>query len=201
MKLKPSAILFDLDGVLIDSLTAWWSSLNKSLEAFNYEPITREEFIEKYWGHDLYDNLKTMKIPMEVGNFCNNVYGEHINVIKIYPETKDTLEKLSKYKKSIITNTPKDCAVQILKKFEIEKHFEFVLTSDDVTMAKPNPEIVLKSCEMLDVNPTEVILVGDTESDVKAGKAAGCKVIGINVDADYTINKLSDLTKIIENFK
>ena len=197
MKLKPSAILFDMDGVLIDSLEAWLLSLNKSLEAFNYETISKEKFIEKYWGHDLYDNLKTMEIPMEVGNFCNNVYGKHINLIKIYPETKDTLEKLTGFKKSIITNTPKNCAVQILKKFDIEKHFEFVLTSDDVAMAKPDPEIVLKSCEMLDVKPSEVILVGDTESDVKAGRAAGCKVIGINVKADFTINNLSELTLLL----
>ena len=197
MKLKPSAILFDMDGVLVDTLNAWWLSLNISLKAFNYKIIIREEFIEKYWGHDLYDNLKTMNIPLKVGTYCNNVYGEHIDMIKIYPETKDTLQKLNKYKKSIITNTPKDSAVQILKRFDIEKYFEFILTSDDVTMAKPNPEIVLKSCKMLNANPTEVVLVGDTESDVKAGKAAGCNVIGINVDADYTISNLSELITIL----
>jgi len=196
MKLEPSAILFDMDGVLVDTLDAWWLSLNISLKAFNYVTISKEEFIEKYWGHDLYDNLKTMNIPLEVGTYCNNVYGEHIDMIKIYPETKDTLQKFSKYKKSIITNTPKNCTVQILKRFDIEKYFEFILTSDDVTMAKPDPEIVLKSCKMLNANPTEVVLVGDTESDVKAGKAAGCKVIGINVDADYTISNLSELTTI-----
>ena len=199
MKFKPRAILFDMDGVLVDSLDAWWISLNKSLEAYNYEPISREKFIEKYWGHDLYDNLKTMEIPMEIGNFCNNVYGENINLIKIYTKTKYTLEKLTSYKKSIITNTPKDCAIQILKKFDIQKHFEFVLTSDDVAMAKPDPEIVLKSCEMLDVKPSEVILVGDTDSDVKAGRAAGCIVVGINVKADYTIKDISELPILISS--
>ena len=120
MKLKPSAILFDMDGVLVDSLDAWWSSLNSSLKAFNYEPISREKFIERYWGHDLYDNLKTMNIPLEVGNFCNNVYRDSIDFVKLYPETKETLQKLDKYRKTIITNTPKDCAVRILKKFGLK---------------------------------------------------------------------------------
>lgn len=197
MKLKPSAILFDMDGVLVDSLDAWWHALNGALEAFNYKKISHGEFIERYWGHDLYDNLDTMKIPLEVGTFCNNLYGEHIDGIKIYPDTKDALQKLEKYKKSIITNTPKDCAVQILKKFDIEKYFKFVLTSDDVTMSKPHPEIVLKSCKLLDANPAEVVLIGDTDSDVKAGRAAGCKVVGINVDADYTIKNLSELISLI----
>ena len=198
MKLKPAAILFDMDGVLVDSLDSWRISLNHSLKNFNYKPLTREEFIKKYWGHDLYDNLKTMNIPEKVGHFCNTVYSNHIGNIHIYPETKNTLEKLQGYKKTIITNTPKDCAVQILKRFGINNYFEFILTSDDVSMAKPNPEIVLKSCELLKVNPKNVVLVGDTNSDVQAGHKAGCKVIGINIEADYTVKNILEITDIIK---
>jgi len=198
MKLKPAAILFDMDGVLVDSLDSWWISLNHSLENFNYKPLTRVEFIKKYWGHDLYDNLQTMNIPEKVGHFCNNVYSTHINNIHIYSETKKTLEKLQNYRKTIITNTPKDCTVQILKRFEINNYFEFILTSDDVSMAKPDPEIVLKSCELLKVKPEEVVLVGDTNSDVQAGHKAGCLVIGINIEADYTIKNISEITDIIK---
>ena len=138
-----------------------------------------------------------MNLPLEVGLFCNQVYGDHLDGIKIFPETKNVLEKLKNYKKSIITNTPNDCAVQILRNFDIERFFEFVLTSDDVSMAKPDPEIVLKSCEIMGVDPLEAVLVGDTLSDVRAGRAAGCTVIGIKVDADITINDISELLKII----
>ena len=67
----------------------------------------------------------------------------------------------------------------------------------DVKMSKPNPEIVIKSCKLLNLKPKEVILVGDTKSDVEAGRAAGCKVIGINVDADYTVKNISELTKLL----
>lgn len=197
MKLKPRAILFDMDGVLVDSLDSWLSALNSALKVYNYKQISKDEFLKKYWGHDLYDNIERMNLPVKVGRFCNNVYGEHIDRIKIYTETKDTLQKLRDYKKAIITNTPKDCAVQILKRFDIEKYFEFVVTSDDVSMAKPSPEIVLKACERLNVDPEDVVLIGDTDSDVKAGRAAGCKVVGINVEADYTIIDLSELTTLI----
>ena len=197
MKLKPGAILFDMDGVLVDSLDSWWLSLNAALKNYNYNEISKEEFINSYWGHDLYDNIKKMNLPLKVGRFCNNVYRQHTDKIKIYAETKDILQKLKNYKKAIITNTPKDCTIKILKRFDIEKYFEFVMTSDDVKMAKPNPEIVIKACKKLGVNPENVVLVGDTDSDVKAGKAAGCKVIGINVDADYNIKKISELTSLI----
>ena len=64
--------------------------------------------------------------------------------------------------------------------------------------AKPDPEIVIKACTVLDVEPDNTVLVGDTDSDVKAGKAAGCIVVGINVDADYTIKNLSELIKLIQ---
>ena len=198
MKLKPKAILFDMDGVLVDSLDAWWLSLNSSLEAYNKQKISRDEFIKKYWGHDLYDNIKKMNLPLEIANFCNNVYGKNIDKIKIYKETKTTLEKLGDYKKAIITNTPKDCALQILKKFNIDNFFDFVMTSDDVINAKPNPEIVLKACKHLKVEPKDVILVGDTDSDVKAGKKAGCIIVGINIDSDYTIKSLSELILLLE---
>jgi pyrophosphatase PpaX len=197
MKLKPAAILFDMDGVLIDSLGSWLKSLNHALRYYNKKEISLEEFVEKYWGHDLFDNLTKMDLPIEVGLFCNKVYGDHLDGIKIFPETKNVLEKLKNYKKSIITNTPNDCAVQILRNFDIERFFEFVLTSDDVSMAKPDPEIVLKSCEKMDVDPLEAVLVGDTLSDVRAGRAVGCTVIGIKVDADITINDISELLGII----
>ena len=197
MKLRPSAILFDMDGVLVDSLDAWWESLNSSLKAFNLKPMTREEFIRKYWGHDLRDNLKTMKLDPEIGTFCNTVYSEHLSSIHIYPDTKKTLETLHQYKKAVITNTPKDCAQQILKQFDIEQFFQVIVTSDEVKFAKPNPEIIFKACSLLHVQPKEVITIGDTDSDVKAGRAAGCTVIGLNITADYRITRLSDLPALL----
>jgi len=198
MRLKPKAILFDMDGVLVDSIDSWLLSLNSALEAFNHKKISMEEFVKKYWGHDLYDNLRKMNLPLKVAPFCNNVYSNNTDKIKIFSETKPTLEKLGKYKKAIITNTPKDCAVKILKQFNIEKFFEFVMTSDDVSMGKPNPEIVLKACKRFKVEPKDVLLIGDTDNDVKAGKSAGCIVIGVNVEADYTIKNISELYSLLE---
>lgn len=198
MKLKPRAILFDMDGVLIDSLESWLSSLNAALRYLDHKEISREDFVKKYWGHDLYDNLERMGLSRDIGIFCNDIYSNHLEDVRIYPDTKDTLQRLGGYKKGIITNTPKVCAYEILKQFDLEKYFDVVITSDDVNKAKPDPEIVLKACEFLDVEPKEVVLVGDTNSDVRAGKAAGCTVIGVNIGADYTVKDISELTRLIE---
>jgi HAD superfamily hydrolase (TIGR01509 family) len=198
-KLKPAAILFDMDGVLVDSLDSWWKSLNTALKNYKNEEISREEFIEKFWGHELLDNLEKLGLDGKIGAFCNNIYYSYIDELKIFSGTKKILKKLDKYPKAIITNTPRDCAVQILKKFGIDKHFKMVITSDQVQNGKPAPDIVFEACKRLDVKPEEVILIGDTESDVKAGRAAGCIVIGINIDADFSINSISELPNIINS--
>jgi HAD superfamily hydrolase (TIGR01509 family) len=197
MKLTPSAILYDMDGVLVDSLDSWWKALNSALKRFKHQEITRDEFMKTYWGHDLKANLKRLKLNPEVAQFCNITYGNHLDYIHIYPDTKTTLQKLSPYKKAIITNTPTDCARQILKKFDIEPYFQEIITSDDVKKAKPDPEIVYKACEKLRVDPKTVILIGDTLSDVKAGQAAGCIVVGLNTPADITIQNLSELPGLL----
>jgi HAD superfamily hydrolase (TIGR01509 family) len=198
MKLAPSAILFDMDGVLVDSLDSWWKALNSALQRFKHQEITREEFVKIYWGHDLKANLERLQLNPSVAQFCNVTYGNHIDYIKIYPDTKSVLKRLSSYKKAIITNTPTDCARQILRKFSIEHYFQEVVTSDDVKRAKPDPEVVFKACERLGVDPKTAVLVGDTDSDVKAGRAAGCTVVGLNVAADVTIQRLSGLVELLE---
>ncbi|MFH1101480.1 MAG: HAD family hydrolase [Methanobacteriota archaeon] len=197
MLLNPHAILFDMDGVLVDSLDSWWYAMNSALKTYNQKEISREEFIKKYWGHDLRDNLKTMNLDPEIGTFCNTIYSAHLNAIKIYPDTQKTLQTLHHYTKGIITNTPRECTKKILKQFAINQYFQVIVTSDEVSYAKPHPEIIIKACQLLNVDPTTVLTIGDTESDVKAGRSAGCTVIGLNIDADIRIQRLSQILDLV----
>lgn len=198
MKLKPDAILFDMDGVLIDSLDSWWMALNSAFKAYEYKEISRDEFTDKYWGHDLNSNLDRMEMDLGVISYCNNAYVNYLDSVKIYKDTKETLLKFKEYKKAIITNTPKSCTDQILEKLKLADFFNVVMTSDQVRMGKPSPEIVFSACEKLNVDSKRCVVVGDTKSDIIAGKSAGCEVIGVRIDADYKIENLSDLEKIIE---
>ena len=198
MKLKSKALLFDMDGVLIDSLDTWWQAVNSAFKITYNREITRQEFIEKYWGHDLRDILEKEKLNPEVAEVCNFYYPKFIDLTLIYPDTISTLKKLNKFKKALITNTPRICTKQVLKKYDLEEYFDTILTCNDVPRAKPHPEIVFKACKNLNINPKEAILIGDTKSDIIAGKAAGCTIIGFNIKADYTISKISELLNILE---
>jgi|YNPNPStandDraft_1061719.scaffolds.fasta_scaffold02755_9 HAD superfamily hydrolase (TIGR01509 family) len=194
---QPDAILFDMDGVLVDSLDSWWLSLNNAMKMYTDNEITREEFIKTYWGHDLRDNLKRAGLDPRIVQFCNMIYSDYIYAVRLYPDTKPTLKRLHGYRKGVITNTPRDCAKQILSKFDIDYYFDIVVTSDEVKIGKPDPEIIYKACSSLNVEPAKVIVVGDTVNDVKAGRAAGCTVVGVNVDADVTIRSLSELPDLL----
>ena len=199
VKLKPAAILFDMDGVLVDSLDSWWKSLNAALKNYKNKEISRQEFIEKFWGHELLGNLRKLGLDEKIIVFCNNIYYNYIDELKIFAGTKETLKKLKKYPKAIVTNTPRDCTIRILNNFGIDKYFKVIITSDQIERGKPSPDLIYEACKRLGVKTEEVVLIGDTESDVKAGRAAGCKVIGINVDADFSIKNISELLNIIDN--
>jgi HAD superfamily hydrolase (TIGR01549 family) len=198
MKFIPSALLFDLDGVLVDSVDAWLAALNTAMKISGNRLISKKEFIENYWGFDLNNTISKIGLDKKIVAICNKSYENHINKVRLMPEVKETLEKLINYKKGIITNTPKDRTMQVIDKLNLGNYFSTIVTSDDVENSKPSPEIIFKACKNLNVKSEEVVSIGDTLSDVKAGKAAGCTVIGLNIQADYKIEKISEIIKIID---
>jgi HAD superfamily hydrolase (TIGR01509 family) len=193
----PEALLFDMDGVLVNSLDSWWHALNSALKTFNQHEITRDEFIHQFWGHDLYENIRRLGLPEAIGPFCNQIYAQYLDYTILYPETVPTLERLATYRKAVITNSPRPCTERILGRYHIASFFEVVVTSDDVTKGKPDPELVFTACQKLHVTPSKTLLIGDTVNDVLAGHAAGCRVIGINIKADETIHSLAQLPTLL----
>jgi len=197
MDFKPTTLLFDLDGVIVNSADVWLLSLNTALEYFDHKPINLDLFNEKFWGNDVNNTLELLGLPKKALVIVNKTYLKNIDRVKIFSDVELTLKYLKYFKKGIITNTPKKIAQYLLEKFNILKYFNIIVTSDDVKYGKPNPEIIIKACKLLDVQPKEVVIIGDTISDVEAGKNLECKVIGININADYKVNKFSKILDIL----
>jgi HAD superfamily hydrolase (TIGR01549 family) len=139
-----------------------------------------------------------MDLNPEVIDFCNLAYEDNIDYVKIYPDTISTLKILKNFKKAIVTNTPKVCMDKIIEKLYLGTYFNAIVTSDEVKLGKPSPDLIFKACEKLDVKPNNVVLIGDTTADVEAAKAAGCKIIGIRINADIRIEKIGELTNIFD---
>ena len=193
----PTAILFDMDGVLVNTFNSWYGSFVDLFREVYGLPLPREEFLQRFWGRDLRDIFTELDLAMAIPEFCQGYFGNHTDKVEIFADTKATLAALSAYKKVVITNTPAACAELILQDFGIREYFEEIITGDDVKSGKPDPDIVYKGCEVLGCSLDQAVVVGDHQVDIDAARNAGCKVIGVRIDGDFRIENLSELLALL----
>lgn len=214
--MKIDAIAFDLDGTLIETNDAWLNGLNRTLKLYGKdEGVTMEAFIENHVGVEqtkvlsYYLDLSEREMEKAVKAF-NDIFISSIDYVKLQDNVIETLEYISAKteKRAIITNSYRKVTDSILNNLEardldIKKYFHTIVTRDSVKEGKPNPEIIYNTCNILGVKPENMIFVEDSTSGVKAGKNAGCYVIGFtsntseeklrNAGADAIITDLIDL--------
>ncbi|MBC7114872.1 MAG: HAD family hydrolase [Archaeoglobi archaeon] len=197
------AVLFDFDGVIVDSFETWRHAVNDALRDAGFEPISAERFRKEFWGIELRESIKRLGLGEEVVNRANENYFKHLDKLRVREEVPEVLKELKrKYRTALVTNTPRKIIEFLLNSLHIRDFFDVIVTGDEVKLGKPHPEIILKACERLGVSPEEVVLVGDTQSDVIAGKSAGCRaIIGVGIDADFRISSLKELLEILKTIE
>ena len=201
-KTKLKAVLFDLDGVIIDSFERQNTVFNDLRAKFGLKEIDEKEFRKKLWGNSLEVNAKNYFKEQDLKELhiaYDNLVKKHVDKSKLMDRAKDVLEtiKKKKIKIGLATNTTAERAANDLGFHKIKHYFDAIVTADDVEKPKPYPDPIIKLCEKLNVMPDETIFVGDTKNDYKAGKAAGCFVVGINTNGDLVIDKLRDLMDLV----
>lgn len=194
---QPAAILFDMDGVLVNTFDSWYASFVDLFADRYRRPLDREEFLGRFWGRDLRDIFAELELDLPVPEFCHHYYGTHTDRVELYADTATTLAALSDFPKAVITNTPAPCARLILQDLAIAEYFREIITGDDVEVGKPDPAIVLKGCQLLGCSPAQAVVVGDHRVDMEAGRRAGCRVIGVGIDGDFRIERLTELLAIL----
>ena len=187
MKKELKAILFDKDGVLIDSFESCFTSFNETLTHYSRKIIPREHYLENYWGNKAENNLQILfeqekqeKMKRIIDHYASRREA-NIHLTEIYGNTVPILKKLeNSYKLGIVTNTSNDLTMAILKKLNLLDYFDTVVTGDMGT-PKPAPDLILKACKRLNVTVEQAVFIGDTEADVKAGKTAQIQTLIIAV--------------------
>ena len=184
---KVEAVLFDLDGTLIDSIDVYWRVFKEVLKRLGLPLGEKEKIIDTMlkgrnpWV-DLFPEISNDKDILRKAKEVERdlwpwVYRKYV---RVFPEASDLLKKLKSMgiQTGIITSSwfEEDDPKEIL---ELKNVADVVVTKLDVKMFKPDPEPILKGCEKMGISPQKVIYVGDAPVDIKAGKAAGVKTIGV----------------------
>ena len=210
-------ILFDLDGTLVDSFKSIVIAFNEALESMGAEPRKEEELIP--WIGIPYEVTIGQFMP-EIANDSESIKKANITfnlvreeVTDQYTKARDGVLDLLTYLKSkqmkigIVTTTHRELSIKILKSTKIIKFVDVLMTRDDVSKLKPDPEPIFMALKQLNLQRDECIMIGDHPNDIIAAKKAGVKVIAVinahnkeelqKHNPDWILSDIRDVKKII----
>jgi pyrophosphatase PpaX len=201
------AVLFDLDGTLLDSSRAITDAVENVLKARGLR-CNRNDVagmigapLENIFAV-LVPNLSTEEVWRLVLEYRKYYMAHHLERTSIYPLTRVLLTRLKArgYKLGIVTGKHREPVVDALDHFGISGFFDAVVTGYEVKNHKPAPDIVLEAAKRLGVSPKECVVVGDSPLDVEAGRRAGSLTVAVLSDL-YSRNQLENAkpTVIVED--
>ncbi|MBI5739986.1 MAG: HAD-IA family hydrolase [Nitrospirae bacterium] len=211
-------LIFDLDGTLTDTSQDIADAINYAVKPFSQRIYSIEE-TKAMVGSGISKLLETLISSSEI--FHNNAesakevvvdrflkfYSEHLlDNTELYPHVKETLPQLGNYRKAVVSNKRELFSRQILAGLGILQYFDVVFGSDSVPEKKPSPVPILKLLQRFGAARDEAVMIGDSNYDVEAGRAAGVATIAVTygfrsrevlMDADFIIDRFDEVLKVL----
>ncbi len=193
------AVLFDMDGVLVESYEVWFHLINGATRDLGYAPVSRESF-HVSWGQGVDADVR-MFFPRhdasEIERYYTRHFRDHGAHLRIDRDAAIVFHELRRrgVRTAVITNTPHDLAVEILGVASLAP--DFVVGGSDVANAKPAPDMVERACELLAVARHQAIVVGDSRFDEEAARGAGVAFVGYRRSGDRTIERLPEVLELV----
>jgi len=178
------SVLFDVDGVLLDSFDANLRFFQDLMQKTGYRPPTGKEYPALFHLNMLQviriltksTSEDEVKKIWEMGKSRAVKY--HLELLQHPKDMEEIIKELSKsYSLAIVTSRVKGTVYESPKLAKLKKHFKATITYEDTINHKPHPEPLFLAAKKLGVPPKEAVYIGDVENDVLAAKAAGMKVI------------------------
>lgn len=214
--MKCEAVIFDLDGTILDTLPDLHNSLNYALDSMGYETKTFQQ-VRSLVGNGIGNLIKTA-VPQGTGdekiNICLNTFIEHYKnnlavLTKPYEGILSALKELKTrgIKLGVLSNK-RDEAVQVLVNTFFPHIFDYVSGEKDGVPRKPHPQGVFNALNELNVNSKNALYVGDSDVDIETAKNADLSCIAVSwgfrdksvlipLKPEYIIDKPSLLADII----
>lgn len=194
------AILFDMDGVLIDAKDWHYEALNRALEHFGYT-ISRESHLSTFDGLPTRKKLGMLSssrgLPSGLHDFLNalkQAYTLEISYQRCKPvfNHQYALSRLRKegYKLAVCSNSVRQSIETMMKLSLLYDELDLIVSNQDVEIGKPDPEMYLKAMQGLNVNPDECLILEDNEHGIQAAIASGGHLLKIGVPNDVTYQSI-----------
>lgn len=184
-KFNTKCIFLDLDGTIVDSRQAYLEAAQIAYTAIGQDPPEMKLALEIPKRMEQGIGIEDL-VPGDIKAF-KSAYLQAYYVLteektRLLPDVTGAIEALSrKAKLGLITmrHVPSHAIVKELNCFGIGKYFSSVMTALDTKKPKPSPEAIFKAVQTLDVQISDCLMAGDSVNDIKAGKAAGAKTVGL----------------------
>lgn len=221
-KIMVSAVLFDLDGTILDSIHIYYQIIETVFERLAFPLPSRDKLRKAAENGDFaWDRVFPKKTPKETERLIEKTRGI---IAEIYPDLFRTQAKLIPNAKKaldailqkgirmgIVTSTPRQSMafkLHPLKEAGLNELLEVIVHADDAPRKKPAPDPLIEACNRLDILPEVCLYVGDACTDIQAGKAAGMKTVGVltgfddreslsSETPDAVIDSIADLKDIL----
>ena len=200
-----TCVLFDLDGVLVDATEWHYVALNRALALFGFD-ITRYEHLSDYNG--LPTRKKLQMLSVEKGlpaalhktlSRLKQVYTRDEILTRCRPvfEKEYMLSRLRKegYRMAVCSNSIRESLELMIRQSGLDEYFEFLVSNEDVSRAKPDPEIYTTGMARMGVMPAETIIVEDSPHGLDAARRSGahlCQVSGFAAVDYFTVRAAID---------
>lgn len=204
------AVLFDFDGVLIDSLMSMQLSWRSVKNKFGIKNSFDE--YSKYIGLPFNEILKRLNIDKEIHNIVKEYYfkesSRHFNQITLNPNVNELISWLHKEKilTGIVTSKDYERTTKLIEHFQI--NVNIFVTPELTSLGKPNPEPILFATKKLKVETSKTLFIGDMLSDMTCAENASCEYLHYcpgyqtkgNFDYGGLIYDLLDIKEFIQNY-
>lgn len=192
MKIK--AVLFDMDGVLIEAKEWHYEALNRALDLFGM-PISRFDHVTTFDGLPTRRKLELLSadrdLPRELHGFINEMKQRYTMEIvhttctpRFEHEFALSRLKAAGYRMAVCSNSIRNTVVTMMERASLAPYLDLMISNEDVSKGKPHPEMYLKAMDELGLAPEECLIVEDNENGIAAAKAAGGHLLVVKEVSD-----------------
>jgi beta-phosphoglucomutase-like phosphatase (HAD superfamily) len=196
------AIVFDMDGVLVDARQWHFEALNRALKLFGHD-ISPDEHEAIFDGLPTRVKLEMLvernKLPRRLCPFINELKQAYtLEIVRqscrpnFVHEFALSRLKADGYKLALASNSIRETVDVMMANTCLNGYLEFSLSNEDVKAAKPDPEIYLQAAKMLGLSPAQCLVVEDNHNGVQAALAAGAALLRVNNVHDVTYERIKE---------